>query len=369
MPDEHEGNMSFLAENHGVPLIQLGSLCNGSGPIGDLKSFWQIYQVIKKEKPDLVHLHLLKARFFGGLAAKLAGVPMLVETFHGNLFSDYYGKLKTAVILAAERFLGWLIMSRVIAISEAQKEELIRYRICSKKKIDVIPLGLDLEHFVHCSRFKGELRKELGISEESILLGTVGRLVPIKGLCYLLDAIYRVARSTDVDFCLLVIGDGQMHRDLKSQVSTLGIEKRVRFLGWRFDLERIYADLDVTVLSSLNEGTPVSVIEAMVAGKAVVATKVGGVRDLIEDGRTGLLVPSKDPDALANAILRLVNDHDLRRRLGEEARDSVYPKYDVSRLILDMKQFYLNLIPSSMGEGCETGKLEGQTSTDKEVRP
>ena len=180
-------------------------------------------------------------------------------------------------------------------------------------------MGLDLSRFGQCSRLKGEFRKEIGISQRTILIGTVGRLAPIKGLSYLLVAISRVAKSFDHEFCLLVVGDGELRRDLESQASALGIESRIRFLGWRFDLERIYADLDIVVLSSLNEGTPVSLIEAMAAGKAVVATKVGGVPDLVEDGKTGVLVPSKDPEALTEAILQLLKNDTLCRRLGEKA--------------------------------------------------
>lgn len=341
--NSHEGDMSFLAQAKGIDCTQIPSLSNGSGLLGDLKAFWQIYQFLKNENPDLVHLHLLKARFFGGLAAKLAGVPLVIETFHGHLFSEYYGKLKTAAILAAERFLGWLIMDRVIAISEGQKEELMRYRICRPEKITIVPLGLDLSPFVRCLNFKGDLRKELGLSESTVLVGTVGRLVPIKGVDFLLNAVQKLAGSTGVDFCLLIIGDGVMRKDLESQVFALGIENRVRFLGWRFDLEKIYADLDVVVLSSLNEGTPVSLIEAMAAGKAVVATKVGGVPDVVEDGVTGLLVPSKDPQGLADAIRGLLQDTDLRKCLGQKARTAVYPKYGVSRLVQDMKGFYLSI--------------------------
>lgn len=350
---DHEGDMSFVPENHGVQLIQLSNLYNGSGPFGDLKSFWHLYWIFKRERPDIADLHLLKARFFGGLAAKLAGVPIVIETFHGNLFNEYYGKLKTLFILAAERLLGWLIVDKVIAISESQKEELIRYRVCPETKIHVIPLGLDLSRFVQCSKFNGELRKELRFPEKTMLLGTVGRLVPIKGLSYLLQAIRRVAEITDIDFCLLVIGDGLLRKELESKVLALAIENKVRFLGWRFDLEKIYADLDVVVLSSLNEGTSVSVIEAMAAGKAVVATKVGGVPDVVEDGATGLLVPPKDPSALADALLQLLENVDLRRRLGAQARASVYPRYDVSRLIQDMKKFYVD----SLGQS-DSGSVE-----------
>jgi len=124
---------------------------------------------------------------------------------------------------------------------------------------------------------------------------------------------------------------------MEMECRRLGITEAVNFLGWRRDLDRIYADLDMVVMSSLNEGTPVSLIEAMAAGKAVVAIRVGGASDVVEDGKTGLLVPPKDPKALADAILRLLNDDDLRKSSGERAGVSVYPKYDVSRLLQDMK--------------------------------
>lgn len=341
--DKHEGDMSFVTETHGVSLVPVENLRNEAGIAGDLVAFWQIYRILKKEKPDLVNLHLLKARFFGGMAARLARIPVIVETFHGNLFEGYYGKLTTSAILWVERFLGWSIMNRVIAISERQKEELVRYRICPPRKIQVIPLGLSLSRFLDCSTFRGQLREELGISEKTMLIGIVGRLVPIKGLSYLLEAIHKVARVTEKELRLLVIGDGPMREQLESQVSALGLGGKVRFLGWRFDLEKLYADLDIVVLSSLNEGTPFSLIEAMSAGKAVVATSVGGVPDVVEDGRGGLLVPPKNPAAMADAILRLINDVNLRNCLGQQAKYDVYPRYDVSRLTRDMHSYYLGL--------------------------
>ncbi len=345
LTDSHEGDMSFVAENHGIHPVFVENMRNEAGLLGDLRAFWQLFRLIKREKADIVHLHLLKARFLGGLAAKFARVPVIVETFHGNLFGGYYGKLTTAAILGAERFLGWLIMDRVIAISERQKEELIRYRICPPKKLDVIPLGLELDKFLSCAEFRGQLRRELGISERTVLLGVVGRLVAIKGIGYLLNALHLVVQATDTEFCLLVLGDGLTRKDLEAQVSTLGIGGKVRFLGWRFDLEKIYADLDIVILSSLNEGTPLSLIEAMAAGKAVVATRVGGVPDVVEEGRTGLLVPPKDPSALAQAIVRLLGDASLRNSLGDKAKSSVFPKYDVSRLIQDMRKYYRGLAP------------------------
>jgi len=189
-------------------------------------------------------------------------------------------------------------------------------------------------------------------------VGIVGRMVPIKGHRNFLQAASEVLRScSNVRFVL--VGDGGLRREMEMECRQLGITEAVTFLGWRRDLDKIYADLDLVVMSSLNEGTPVSLIEAMAAGKAVIATKVGGIPDVVEDGTTGLLVPPKDPKALAGAILRLLNDDDLRRSLGERAGASVYPKYDVSRLVQEMKDFYLSLIPSSKSESWEAGKLKG----------
>jgi glycosyltransferase involved in cell wall biosynthesis len=342
--DAHEGNMSFFARRYGVSVTEIESLANGRGPVDDIRAFLNLYRIIRKEKPDIVHLHLLKARLLGGIAAKLAGAVHIVETFHGNLFRGYYGRVKTALIVAAERVAGWLVMDRVVALSESQRRELIGHRICPPSNIRVIPLGLDLKRFTGCSRFSGELRKELGLSPNTVLLGAIGRLVPIKGIDYLLSAAELVFRSTHTDFCLLIVGDGQLRKRLESRVAAMGLDGKIRFLGWRFDLERIYADLDIVVLSSLNEGTPVCLLEAMAAGKAIVATDVGGVPDLVEDGRTGLLVPPKSSLALARAIIHYLQNPELRERIGSYGRDSVYPKYDISTLVANTKSFYLELM-------------------------
>ena len=342
--DQNEGDMSYLARGNGIAFTEIDPLKNEAGLLGNLRAFLQLYRLIRREKPNLVHLHLLKARFLGGLAAKVAGVPFVLETFHGDLFGGYYGFLKTQAILLAERILGYWVMDKVLAVSEGVKESLLRSRIASAAKVEVIPLGLDLEKFMHQPQLTGKLRQEMKFQGNDQLVGVVGRMVPIKRHCDFLQAACEVLRvHPNVRFIL--VGDGLLRRDLEIECRQLGIHDAVTFLGWRSDLDRIYADLDVVVLCSLNEGTPVSLIEAMSAGKAVVATKVGGVPDVVEDGITGLLVPPKEPKALADAILRLLKDDDLRRSFGKNAGAAVYPKYDVSRLIQDMKNLYFNLCP------------------------
>jgi len=343
--DNDEGDMSYLARERRIAFTEVDSLRNGTGLLSNLKAFQQIYRLIRRERPDLVHLHLLKARFLGGLAAKVARVPVVVETFHGDLFNGYYGNLKTQVILMAERILGHLVMDKVIAISEKVKDNIVRFNIAPFRKVEVIPLGLDLQKFADLTAHVGELRKELGVTQGCRLVGMIGRMVPIKGCHYFLQAAHEIIK-VDPRVRFVLVGDGILRANLEFECQQLGISKAVTFLGWRKDLRRIYADLDVVVLSSLNEGTPLSIIEAMAAGKGVVATDVGGVSDVVTSGETGLLVPPKDSKVLANAVLRLLRDEKLRRSLEERAKASVYPKYDVSRLTQDMENLYLRLASS-----------------------
>ncbi len=342
--NSNEGDMSFLARDKGLSLIEITELQNEGGLLSDFRAFLKLYRIIRKERPHIIHLHLFKARILGGLAAKLAGVPIIIQTFHGHVFREYYDAFKTAIILLIERFIGRFVTDEIIAISDNQKEDLIQFGISKSDKIRVMSIGLELDRFLNVEEKRGELRRELDLSDECTLVGIVGRLVPIKGHLYFLRAakdVLDTLGNSRVRF--LIIGDGELRKELESQCRELGIEKSVIFLGWRNDLERIYADLDVVVLSSLNEGTPVSVIEAMASGKAVAATKVGGVSDIIKDGVSGILVPSKDHISLAQAIIKLLNDPKLRLTLGNEGRKRVYPEYDVSNLVKNMENFYMDL--------------------------
>jgi glycosyltransferase involved in cell wall biosynthesis len=339
-----EGDMSFLARERGLSLIEVSELGNESGLISDFKALFKLYRVIKKEKPHIVHLHLFKARILGGLAAKLAGVPIIVETFHGNLFSEYYGFLKTSIILMLEKFVGKLVVDWIIAISPRQKEELVQLGIASAGKIREINIGLELKRFLNTDNKIGGLKNELGLKSDVALVGIVGRLVPIKGHRYFLEAAKEVlVLIKDLDIRFLIVGDGELRTELEEYCKKLGIKDFVIFTGWRVDLERIYEDMDVVVLSSLNEGTPVSIIEAMASEKAVVATRAGGVPDVVEHGVSGLLVSPKDPKALAQAIARTLRDPELRTFLGREGKKQVYPKYDVSTLVKNMNDFYKSL--------------------------
>ncbi len=340
--DRQEGDMIDLAYAKGLEPLVITTLRNGAGPAADLISLVRLYRLFRRERPAIVHLHLFKARLLGGIAARLAGVPLVAETFHGTLFSGYYRPIVSRLLVAVERLLARL-MNAVIAVSDEVASEIHGLNVADPEKVHVIPLGLDLDRFAQAAETSRILHEELGVSHRTLLVGTVGRLVPIKGLRYFIAAAAQVSRLVpEVRF--VIIGDGPERAALERQVSQEGLDDRVFFLGWRRDVQRLYPDLDVVVLASLHEGTPVAIIEAMAAGRSVVATRVGGVPDVVQDGVTGLLVPPEDPGAIGDAVVRLLRSPDERRRLGLEARRHVHPRFTATRLAADMDALYNRML-------------------------
>jgi glycosyltransferase involved in cell wall biosynthesis len=322
-----------------VPPVLIPTLRREITPIGDARALADLVQIMRRFRPDIVHTHLAKAGMLGRLAARMVGVPIILHTFHGNVLRGYFGTTRSRVFLTIERLMARL-STRVIAISPQQRSEIADLGIAGLEKIVEIPLGLDLAPFLQGS--PGSLRAELGIPPQCPIVGTVARLVPIKGIDVFLSAAAAVARRRpDVRF--VVVGDGELRANLERLAAGLGIADRVRFTGWRADLPGIYADLDVFVLCSHNEGTPVSIIEAMASGRAVVATAVGGVIDLLRDGG-GILAPDGGSDDIANAIIVLLGDAERRRALTEVGRRRVYPTYDASSLVAHIDTLYSELI-------------------------
>ncbi|MEW5768652.1 MAG: GT4 family glycosyltransferase PelF [bacterium] len=339
---EHEGNMLDLLGETDLKPIVIEELGREISLWDDLKAFFKLYCLIRREKPDLVHTHTAKAGTLGRAAAYLAGVPLIIHTFHGHVLHSYFGPLKTKIFLWMERFLA-KITHKIITVSQKQREEILAYGIGDPNKVISIPLGLELDRFINLEPLKGSLRKELNLSGQEVLIGIVARLVPIKDhSCFLSAARIVARRHPEAKF--LVVGDGELREQLEKQTKKLGLEDRVIFLGFRGDLERVYADLDMVVLSSLNEGLPVAVIEAMASGLPVVATRVGGVIDLVEDEATGRLVPPNDPQALAEGILELLASPTEASKMGRLGRKKVYPSLSAGRLVKDIENLYEELI-------------------------
>jgi lipopolysaccharide/colanic/teichoic acid biosynthesis glycosyltransferase/glycosyltransferase involved in cell wall biosynthesis len=341
-----EGSFLDLAVGRGIrPIVVPEIVGEATFKLRDVRALITLYRLIRREKAQIVHTHTAKAGFLGRLAARLAGVPVIIHTYHGYVLRGYYGSFTTSLLRRMERALA-RITDRIIAVSEQVKRDLVAYGVARDDQITVIPLGFDLAPFLDGAAHRGAFRRELGLEDGLRLVGIVGRLFPIKNHRLFLDAAVQVS-GEDRTVRFVIVGDGILRREMEERAGRLGLADRVVFTGWRHDLPRIYPDLDVLVVSSKNEGTPVSAIEAMATGCPVVATRVGGLPDLIEDGETGCLVPSEDVSALAEGILRLLRDRERARRMGVAARASVCERFRATRLVSDIEGLYTELVARS----------------------
>ena len=336
-----EGNMNSLAKSVEVEPRVVAGLGREISLWRDLLAWFRLYRLCLHYRPHIVHTHTAKAGVLGRLAARAARVPVIVHTYHGHVFQGYFSPLKTRLFLAIERWLG-RSTHRLIAVSEAVRQDLLRLGIGTPERLVVIPLGLNLDPFLRCEDLRGQLRTELGLQPDTPLVGIVARLVPIKAHEVFLKAAAKVCVHFPQSRFLLV-GDGERLTELQLLVERLGLRDRVLFLGWRQDLDRVLADLDLVVLTSRNEGSPVCLIEAMAAARPVVATRVGGVADVVDDGITGSLVDADKPEDVADAIVELLGDEKRRRAMGEAARERV-PRFGIDRLVSDMDRLYGNLL-------------------------
>lgn len=321
------------------PPVRVARLQRKVSPFDDLVAFVSLIRLMRRHKPDIVETHLAKAGALGRIAAAICGVPVRVHTFHGNVFAGYFTPTQGRFVVEVEKRLA-RITTRLIALTEGQRSELVR-RGFPPGKIVVMRLGIEMDEFAR--RDRAESRRALGLSIQGELVGIVGRLTPIKDVPTFLRAVAELIRARP-SVRALVSGDGEEADGLRSLARELGIEDRCSFIGWRTDLSTVYSALDVLALSSLSEGSPMSVLEAMAVGCPVVATRAGGVPDLISDGKDGLLVPPRDPSALAGAIARLLDDPGLARSLATSAHARVRAEHDPSRLARDAERLYEELV-------------------------
>lgn len=335
----HEGDMLDLARDKAVAPLLLPALGREISPLDDLSALARMVALIRHVKPDVVHTHMAKAGTVGRVAARICGVPLIVHTYHGHVFHGYFGAAKTRLFLTIERALG-MATQRIIVVGDGQRDEIASYGVAPREKLVPIRLGLELGAFLNAERLRGELRSELGIEPDTPLVGIVARLVPIKAhelfFAAMREVHQRIPRAR-----FLVIGDGERRHELETLAAQSELRDAVQFLGWRRDLPRVYADLDVVALSSRNEGSPVALIEALAAARPVVSTAVGGVPEVVVHGVTGLTVPRDDASAMGTAVVKLLSERELGQTLGKAGRSHVYPRYDSSRLVDDVKQLYV----------------------------
>ena len=358
-----EKSMRDRIQARGVTPILIPKLVgNPRLSIADGAAFAHILCLLRRQRPMIVHTHTSKAGLLGRLAARLTGVPIVVHTFHGLVLKGHYGPVKSSGVRAVERWLAGF-SDRLITVSVEDKKDLLAYRIAPSRKIEVIPVGLELNHFIDDRSRRGVLHRALGLDVANRLIGIVGRIAPVKNHRLFFDAMARVlAESTTTH--VVVVGDGDLRPAMERYVRELGIANRVSFLGWRYDLPQVYTDLDVVVISSNNEGTPVTAIEAMAAGRPVVATRVGGLPDVISDGETGYLVPPGNVAQLASAVERVLGDGEATERLRRKARESVRHKFVVDRLATDIDLLYRRLLAEKGFEDQLDAFLDSRRSPD-----
>jgi len=324
-----------------IPNTQVASLRREIAPRDDARAYRAIAGLIDERRPPVVHTHMAKAGSLGRLAAWRRRTPAIVHTFHGHVLEGYFSAPVTRAILAAERRLA-RVTDALVAVSPAVRDELLALGIGTPERWHVIPLGLDLDPLRAPALDRAASRAALGLPPgDAPCVGIVGRLAPIKDHGTFLHAAAIVARERP-DATFAIAGDGEERARLEPLARRL-LGDRVAFLGWVSDPRALYGALDVVVLTSRNEGTPVALIEAMAAGRPVVATSVGGVPDVVDDGRTGLLAPAGDAAGVAAAIDAVLGSAELAGRLTEAGRERS-KAFGLPRLADDLAALYAELL-------------------------
>ena len=353
--EDHEQDADFLATGLNINPVCIPEMKRPISFTDDWTAYKKLKKLINEFKPDIVHTHAAKSGALGRLAAKHCNVPVIVHTFHGHIFHSYFNSLKTNLFIKAERYLAGF-SDAIVAISEVQKKELsMDFKIASAEKFQIIPLGLDLDPFITDQESKrNKFRSEFNLGEEIIAIGIIGRLVPIKNHILFLKSLKKVLENTNQKIKAFIIGDGESRKGLAQSARDLGISFSIEtdtihlhpliFTSWRTDVDIICAGLDIVALTSLNEGTPVSLIEAQAAGKPVVSTRVGGIADVVLENKSGLLSGVNDEEGFAINLLKLVSDSALRISFGNEGRNFVLGKFGYQRLVIDMSNLYYKLL-------------------------
>jgi glycosyltransferase involved in cell wall biosynthesis len=363
-----EGSHHIL-RSMGVEPVILPELQREVAPWRDRDAYRRIKEIIRDFRPDIVHTHAAKAGAVGRMAAADLGVKAIVHTFHGHVFHSYFGPLRTAMYKNIERFLARR-SSRIIAISDKQKSELVEeHRICPDEKVEVIPLGFDLGRFQEDQASKRALfRRVYGLADDEIAIGIVGRLVAIKNHDLFLEVISQVSRRTGRRIRAFIVGDGEEREHLQQRAEELGLSQAsgpyfnghgfghgvngkpvvppatITFTSWIKEVDIVNAGVDIIMLTSLNEGTPVSLIEAQAANKPVISTRVGGVENIVLQDRTAFLSRSGDVGGLSDHLVRLVEDDSLRTHMSSGGWDHVSQRYHYTRLVKDTDALYRSLL-------------------------
>jgi glycosyltransferase involved in cell wall biosynthesis len=344
-----EESMAGVADRRGVRVETLEELHREIAPIRDLRAILRLARVIRRERPTILHTHTAKAGAVGRIAALLAGdarPPIVVHTFHGHVLRGYFSPLATLAFRTLERLLARMTTA-LVAVSPEVRDDLVRLGVAPASKFIVVRLGIELGERVGLdNEARRETRRLMGLGPDAFVVGWVGRMTAVKRT----DDVVRALRELvdlGVDAYVCLVGDGPDREHLEVLAHELGVIKRCLFVGYQDDVARFYNAIDVLLLPSVNEGTPVSVIEALAAERPAVATGVGGIPDVVRDGVDGYLVGVGQPAALAARLAELAGDPERRARMGAEGRARVMERYSVDRLVDDIDRLYRSLLEAT----------------------
>lgn len=352
---EEEESSEFILEKLGLKPIIIPEMQRSINRKNDRIAYKKIKDIIKEFQPDIVHTHASKAGTLGRLAASKMKVPVIVHTFHGHVFHSYFGKAKTTFYKNIERYLAKK-SSKIIAISDIQKNELgLEHKICKLDKIEVVQLGFDLSRFQeNIDEKRISFRNEYQVSEDEVAIGIIGRLVSIKNHKMFIDVVANVLASTTKKVRFFIVGDGEEKEAIKSYCSNLNIgftewngHKKivpVTFTSWIKNIDWLNAGLDIVVLTSLNEGTPVSLIEAQASNKPIVTTNVGGVKNITLENKTAYISEVNDINDFTQKLSFLIESENDRIKMGEKGWGFVNEKFSYERLTKDIEILYRDLL-------------------------
>ena len=355
---ESEGDMEYYAADHQIEVVRIPELVRPLSPKNDLIALWKIYRLLLRQKPKIVHTHTAKAGTLGRIAAILAGTPVVVHTFHGNIFDGYFSAMKTRLFLAIERFLA-RFTDRIIAVSASQRLELAnKYQIAPIEKIQVVQLGIDLGIFRNVPSLDKHQVPELAEDEAEpegrhIVIGWVGRFVEVKDPLLFIE-FAKEFRKSSPPVTFVMVGDGPMREAIQREIDHYGLRDVVSIPGWKRNMAEVYREIDFLVLTSLNEGTPVAILESMASGRPFVATNVGGMPDLMcgnahsHDGfdvhANGILVHVRAASALTQAARVLIGDASRRAKMGAAGKQFVSRRFGKERLADELENLYMTIL-------------------------
>lgn len=347
LPEEGEADSLHIPHEYGVEPTILEEMKRTPNFKSDREAYRRIKEIIREYKPDIVHTHASKAGALGRRAAFACKVPVVVHTFHGHVFHSYFSPLKTRLFKLIESRLARR-STGIIAISELQKQELWKeHKICSPDKIKVIPLGFDLGKFrVGLAEKRSRTRAQYGLAEDEVAVAIVGRLAPIKNHAFFLEVVESLLARGIRNARFFVVGDGELRQEIEARAKAINARygEHIVLTSWITDIASFNAGMDIICLTSNNEGTPVSLIEAQACDVPVVTTDVGGVRDIVADGETGYIVPKGDLKLFAEKLGLLIENEEIRRKLSQNGWDFVREKFHYTRLVSDMQKYYKELL-------------------------